>query len=48
MHTALHAVTWGLSRFAVVVGLAVLAAVLAYIGLVFVIVAVQAAGAIGQ
>jgi type IV secretory pathway VirB3-like protein len=48
MQTALNAVTWGLSRFAVVVGVTLLAAVMGYIGLVFVMVAVQAAGALGQ
>lgn len=48
MQTGLHAITWGLTRLAVVLGLAVLAAVMAYIGLVFVIVAIQAAGALGQ
>ncbi len=48
MHAGLHAITWGLTRFAIVLGITVFAAVLAYIGLVFVIVAIQAAGALGQ
>ncbi len=48
MQTGLQTVGWGLSRLAIVVGMAVLAVILAYVGLVFVIVAVQAAAALGQ
>jgi hypothetical protein len=47
MQAALHAVGWGLSRFAIALGMTALVAILAYVALVFVIVAVQAAGALG-
>ncbi len=48
MQTGLHAISWGLSRLAIVVGITVLAVILAYVVLVFVIVAIQAAAALGQ
>jgi type IV secretory pathway VirB3-like protein len=48
MQTGLHAIGWGLSRFALVLGVAVLAAVMAYATLVFVVIAVQAFSALGQ
>lgn len=48
MQAGIHAVGWGLSRLAFV-GLAiVLLVVMAYVGLVFVQVAIQAAGALSQ
>jgi hypothetical protein len=48
MHTGLHAIGWALPRLAIVLGLSVLAILLAYAVLVFVIVAIQAVGALGQ
>lgn len=48
MNTGLHAIGWGLSRLAIVVGITVFAAILAHVILVFVIVAGQAAAALGQ
>ena len=48
MDAGLHAVRWGLSRCAIALGLTVLAVVLAYVTLVFVLVAIQAFGALGQ
>jgi hypothetical protein len=48
MNAGLHAIRWGLSRCAVALGLAVLAVVLAYVTWVFVLVAIQAVGGIGQ
>lgn len=48
MQTGLHAIGWGMQRLAIALGGLVLAATLAYVGLVFVIVAVQAAGALGH
>ncbi len=48
MQTGLHAIGWGLERLAIVLGALVLAAVLSYVTLVFVIVAVQAAAALNQ
>jgi hypothetical protein len=48
MNAGLHAVRWGLSRCAIALGLAALAVVLAYVVLVFVLVAIQAVGGIGQ
>jgi hypothetical protein len=48
MQTGLHAIGWSLSRFALVLGAAVLVAVLAYATLVFVIIAVQAASGLAQ
>jgi hypothetical protein len=47
MQTGLHAVIWTLQRVSIVVGGVAIAACLAYVGLVFVIVAVQAAAALG-
>jgi hypothetical protein len=46
MQAGLHAVGWGLSRFGVAVGGAVVVAVLVYCLLVFVLVAIQAASAL--
>ena len=48
MSAGLHAVRWGLSRCAIALGLTVLAVVLAYVTLVFVLVAIQAYAGIGQ
>jgi hypothetical protein len=48
MQAALHAVGWGLSRFVIALVLAAVVAMLAYAALVFVIVAIQAASALGQ
>jgi len=48
MNAGLHAIRWGLSRCAIALGLTVLAAVLAYVTLVFVLVAIQAFAGIGQ
>jgi hypothetical protein len=48
MHTGLHAVGLGLSRLAIVIGLTVLGAVLAYVALIFVIVVIQAGASFGQ
>jgi hypothetical protein len=48
MHTGLHAIGWGLSRFTLALGAAAVIAVLAYTTLVFVIIAVQAVSAFGQ
>ena len=48
MHTGLHAVGWGLSRLAIVLGLIELGAVLAYVVLIFVIVVIQAGNSFGQ
>jgi hypothetical protein len=48
MQSGLHAIGWGLSRFVMALGVTALAILLAYATLVFVIVAVQAAGAWGQ
>ena len=48
MHAGLHAITWGLPRLAIALGAAVLAALLAYALLIFVIVAIQSVAAFGQ
>jgi hypothetical protein len=48
MQTGLHAVGWGLQRLAVAAVAAVFLAVFAYAMLVFVLVAIQAAGTFGQ
>jgi hypothetical protein len=48
MNTGLHAIGWGLSRLALVVALLALGAVLAYVGLVFIIVIIQAGNSFGQ
>jgi hypothetical protein len=48
MNTGVHAIGWGLSRLAIVVGITVFGAIFAYVILVFVIVAGQAAAALGQ
>jgi hypothetical protein len=48
MHVGLHAVGWGLSRCAIALGITLLAVILAYVTLVFVLVAIQAVGALGQ
>jgi type IV secretory pathway VirB3-like protein len=48
MQAGRHAMTWGLSRLAIVLGLTAAVAILAYVVLVFVVVAVQSAGALGQ
>jgi hypothetical protein len=48
MQTGLHAVGWGASRLAIGLGVAAFGALLAYVILVFVIVAIQAAAALGQ
>ena len=48
MQTGLNAIGWGLSRLAIVIGLAALGAVLAYVGLIFVIVVIQAGNSFGQ
>jgi hypothetical protein len=47
MQTGLHAVGWGLQRVSIGIGVAVLAAGLAYIGLVLVIVVIQSVAAFG-
>lgn len=47
MQTGLHAFGWGLQRVSIGIGVAVLAAVLAYIGLVVVIVVIQSVAAFG-
>jgi hypothetical protein len=44
MNAGLHAVSWTAQRLAVVIGLAVFVALFAYAALVFVMVAIQAAG----
>jgi hypothetical protein len=48
MQVGLHALGWGLSRFAALVVVVVVGACLAYMALVFGIVVVQAAQALGQ
>ncbi len=48
MQTALHAIGWGASRLAIVLGLAAFGALLAYAILVFVLVAIQGVAAFGQ
>jgi hypothetical protein len=48
MNAGLHAIRWGLSRCAIALGLTVLAVVLAYVTWVFVLVAIQAVGGLGQ
>jgi hypothetical protein len=48
MHAGLHAIGWGFQRFAIALGMVVVAAVFAYITWVFVILAVQAVSALGQ
>lgn len=48
MQTGLHAVGWGLQRLAIVLGVTVVAALLAYAILVFVMVTVQAVAGFGQ
>ena len=47
MQTGLHAVRWGLQRASIGIGVAILAAALAYIGLVVVIVVIQSVAAFG-
>jgi hypothetical protein len=48
MNTGLHAISSGLQRFAIILGLALIAAIMAYATLIFVIVAVQAVSTFGQ
>jgi hypothetical protein len=48
MHTGLHAIRWGLPRLAIAIGIAAFATLIAYAGLVFVIVVVQAVSTFGQ
>ena len=48
MQTALHAIGWGASRLVIALVLAAFAALLIYAIWVFVIVAIQAAGALAQ
>jgi len=48
MQTGLHAISWGLQRLAIVLGVIVLAACLSYVTWVFVIVAIQAAAALNH
>ena len=48
MHTALHAVTWGLQRLGILVAVLVLVPVLAYVLLVVAIVVGQSVAAFGQ
>ena len=47
MQTGLHALGWGLPRLALALGITVIAAILTYTMLVFVIVVIQVAGALG-
>jgi hypothetical protein len=48
MQTGLHAIGWGLQRLSILLVGIVLAAGLAYVGLVFVIVAIQAAAGLNH
>lgn len=48
MQTGLHALRWGLVRLGIGAGAAVLCAVFAYIALVFVMIALQAASSFAQ
>jgi len=48
MQTGIHAVGWGLQRLSIAIGAAVLAAILAYVGLVVVIVVIQSVQAFGH
>jgi hypothetical protein len=48
MNAGLHAVGWGAQRLALALVATAFAAVLAYAGLVFVIVAIQAVASFGQ
>ncbi len=48
MQTGLHAIGWGLPRLAIAAAITVLATLIAYATLVFVIVAVQAIGALSH
>jgi uncharacterized membrane protein len=48
MHTGLHALGWGLPKLAIALGAAIFAILIAYSTLVFVIVAIQAAGALAH
>ncbi len=48
MKTGLHAISWGLQRLSILLGGLALAAVLGYVGLVFVIVAIQAAAGLNH
>lgn len=43
VHTGLHALSWGLQRFGIVIAVTVTAVLLAYVVLVVVLVAIQAA-----
>jgi uncharacterized membrane protein len=47
VHTGLHALSWGLQRLGIVIAVTVIAVLLAYVTLVVVLVASQAAGAFG-
>ena len=48
MHTGMHAVGWGLSRLGIVLAVTVVGAILAYVGLVFVLVVIQAVASFSQ
>jgi hypothetical protein len=48
MQTGLHAVGWAVQRLSIVLAGIVLAAGLAYVGLIFVIVAIQAAAGLNH
>ena len=48
MQTGLHAIGWGLQRLSIAAGALLLAAALAYVALVFVLIAIQAVGAMSQ
>jgi hypothetical protein len=48
MQTGLHALGWGLPRLAIALALAAFATLIAYSTLVFVIVAIQAVGALAH
>jgi hypothetical protein len=48
MNTGIHAIRWGVPRLAIGLGLTVMAILLTYSFLVFIIVVVQAAGVFGQ
>jgi hypothetical protein len=48
MHAGIHVIGWGLQRLMLAVGIALVAALLAYVSWVFVIVSVQAVSALGH
>jgi hypothetical protein len=48
VHTGLHGLSWGLQRLGIVTAVTVFAVLLAYVALVVVLVAIQAAAAFGQ